>query len=162
VDVARPARPRLLTVLNAHVGQVTSSDIAFSPDGRLLALASGNGQVTIWNVTRPAHGFPVATMSGPKKAGWFTALRFAPGGRLLAGVTTSGMVLVYNLSHPARPVQTAIRHSLVTQALYPDGNAATAAAALAPDGRTVIDGQVFGGTRVRLWEVPAIAGEKQQ
>src|SRR6202042_3058838 len=53
-DVARPSRPRLLTVLDAHVGKVTSSDIAFSPDGRLLALASGNGQVTIWNVARPA------------------------------------------------------------------------------------------------------------
>ena len=89
-DVARPARPRLLTVLDAHVGQVTSSDIAFSPNGRLLALASGNGQITIWNVTRPARGFPAATVSGPKGAGWLTALAFAPGSRLLAGVTTSG------------------------------------------------------------------------
>jgi WD40 repeat protein len=222
-DVTRPARPRLLTVLNAHVGQVTSSDIAFSPDGHLLALASGNGQVTIWNVARPARGRAVATMSGPRRAGWFTALAFAPGGRLLAGVTTSGTVLVYHLGDPARPVLAAIRRSLVTRALYPDGAGATAAAptgcpgcllpgyalrfapggraltvvmdrgisnfysrdtvltwpvtasgalghdveatrdtwdglpALAPDGRTVIDGQIFGGTKVRLWELPATA-----
>jgi hypothetical protein len=224
-DVTRPGRPRLLTVLDAHVGKVTSSDIAFSPDGRLLALASGNGQVTIWNVTRPAHAFPVATMPGPKRAGWFTALAFAPGGALLAGVTTSGTVLVYSLDHPARPARTAIRRSLVTRALFPDGQAATSGAptgcpgclvpgyalgfapggrgltvvmdrimpdnssrdtvltwqvtasgalrdgteaarntwdgqpALAPDGRTVIDGQIFGSTRVRLWEAPAAAGE---
>ena len=32
----------------------------------------------------------------------------------------------------------------------------------APDGRTVIDGQVFGGTRVRLWEVSATPAEKPQ
>ena len=31
--------------------------------------------------------------------------------------------------------------------------------ALAPDGRTVIDGQIFGGTRVRLWEASAATGE---
>jgi hypothetical protein len=37
----------LLTVLAAHVGPVTHADIAFSPGGHLLALASGNGQVTI-------------------------------------------------------------------------------------------------------------------
>jgi WD40 repeat protein len=220
-DVARPDRPRLLTVLDAHVGKVTGSDIAFSPDGRLLALASGNGQVTIWNVTRPAHGFRVATMSPRQGTGWFTALRFAPRGALLAGVTTSGTVLVYNLDHPGRPARTAIRRSLVTLALFPDGEAATAGAptgcpgclvpsyalgfapggraltvvmdrimpdnssrdtvltwpvtasgalrdsteaarntwdgqpALAPDGRTVIDGQIFGGTRVRQWQVPA-------
>jgi len=225
-DVARPARPRLLTVLDAHVGKVTNSDIAFSPDGRLLALASGNGQITIWNVARPARGFPVATMSGPKGAGWLTAMAFAPGGRLLAAVTTSGTVLVYNLDHPARPVRTAIRRSLVTRALFPAGQGATTGAptgcpgcsvpfytlgfapgeraltlvmdrimpnqfsrdtvltwqvtasgalrngteaarntwdgqpALAPDGRTIVDGQIFGGTRVRLWEVPAAAGEK--
>jgi hypothetical protein len=114
----------------------------------------------------------------------------------------------------------AIRHSLVTRALYPDSEGATAAAptgcpgclvpsyalgfapdgraltvvmdrsisdfysrdtvltwpvtasgalgegtevtrdtwdglpALAPDGRTVIDGQIFGSTKVRLWKLP--------
>lgn len=88
-DIAHPGRPRLLTVLNAHVGQVTTSDIAFSPDGHLLALASGNGQVTIWNAIRPAHGYLVATMSGPRRAGWFTALKFAPSGQFLAGVTAT-------------------------------------------------------------------------
>ena len=227
-DVARPTRPRLLTVLDAHVGKETNSDIAFSPDGRLLALASGNGQVTIWNVARPARGFRAATMSGPPRAGWFTALAFTPACRLLAGVTTSGTVLVYNLDHPARPVLAAIRRSLATRALFPGRESATAAAptgcpgclvpnyalgfapggrtltvvmdrimpdnssrdtvltwqvsasgalrdgteaarntwdgqpALAPDGRTVIDGQIFGGTRVRLWEVPATPGDKPQ
>jgi WD40 repeat protein len=222
-NVARPRHPARLAVLSAGSSSRLWGE-AFSPDSGLLAAAYGAG-VTLWNVARPAHAFRVATMSGPKGAGWFTALAFAPGGALLAGVTTSGTVLVYSLDHPARPDRTAIRRSLVTRALFPDGQAATSGAptgcpgclvpgyalgfapggraltvvmvrimldnssrdtvltwqvtgsgalrdgieaarntrdgepALAPDGRTVIDGQAFGSTRVRLWEAPATAGE---
>ena len=79
-DVARPAEPRLLTVLDAHVGPVTHADIAFSPDGHLLALANGNGQVTIWDVTRPARAAPVATIT--VRDGYFQA-REQPGQRLI-------------------------------------------------------------------------------
>ena len=81
-DVARPARPRLLTVLAAHVGPVTHADIAFSPDGHLLALASGNGQVTIWDVTRPARAAPVATITSPG--------RLLPGPGVLAARRPAG------------------------------------------------------------------------
>jgi hypothetical protein len=226
-DVARPARPHLLNVLDFHVGKVLNADIAFSPDGHLLAAASGSGQITIWNVARPRHAAPVATISPPKGAGWLGALAFSPAGPLLAGVTSSGTVLVYNLARPAHPVRTALLRSLAPLALFPDGaSGATSAVptgcpgcgvpdfalgfapgghalalvmsrgappatiardtvltwqvtasgalrdraeayrniydgqpALAPDGRTVIDGQIFGGTTVRLWQVPAAPGE---
>jgi WD domain, G-beta repeat len=103
-DVARPAEPRLLTVLAAHVGPVTHADIAFSPDGHLLALANGNGQVTIWDVTRPARATPVATIT--VRDDYFQALAFSPQGDLLAGVTTAGTVLVYRLDDPGRPALT--------------------------------------------------------
>jgi WD domain, G-beta repeat len=107
-DVAHPARPRLLTVLDAHVGPVTHADIAFSPDGRLLALASGYAQITIWNVARPARAAPVATVTS--RNGYFQALAFSPQGDLLAGVTTEGTALLYRLDGRGRPAQTAIRH----------------------------------------------------
>ena len=116
-DVARPAEPRLLTVLAAHVGPVTHADIAFSPDGHLLALANGNGQVTIWDVTRPARAAPVATIT--VRDDYFQALAFSPQGDLLAGVTTAGTVLVYRLDNPGRPALTASRSGLAAQALYP-------------------------------------------
>ena len=118
-DVARPAEPRLLTVLAAHVGPVTHADIAFSPDGHLLALASGNGQVTIWDVTRPARAAPVATIT-VRADGYFQALAFAPQVDLLAGVTTAGTVLVYRLDDPGRPVY-GQPLGLAAQALYPGG-----------------------------------------
>ena len=218
-DVARPAQPRLLTVLDAHVGPVTHADIAFSPDGHLLALANGNGQVTIWDVTRPARAAPVATIT--VRNDYFQALAFSPQGDLLAGVTTAGTVLVYRLDDPDRPTVTASRSGLAAQALYPGGVRApaglaascpgcmapsyalgfapggraltvvldkifpdnssrdtaftwqvtaagsltggTSAArdtwdgqpALAPDGRTIVDGSPFGRTAVGLWELPA-------
>ena len=209
-------------MLAAHVGPVTHADIAFSPDGHLLALASGNGQVTIWDVTRPARAAPVATITS--RDGYFQALAFSPQGGLLAGVTTAGTVLVYRLDDPGRPAVTASRSGLAAQALYPGGVRApaglaascpgctapsyalgfapggraltvvldnilpdnssrdtaftwqvtaagsltggTSAArdtwdgqpALAPDGRTIVDGSAFGRTAVGLWELPAAAG----
>ena len=218
-DVARPAQPRLLTVLAAHVGPVTHADIAFSPDGHLLALANGNGQVTIWDVTRPARAAPVATIT--VRDDHFQALAFSPQGDLLAGVTTAGTVLVYRLDNPGRPALTASRSGLAAQALYPGGVRAPAGLAascpgcmtpsyalgfapggraltvvldkifpdnssrdtaftwqvtasgsltggisaardtwdgqpaLAPDGRTIVDGSAFGRTAVDLWELPA-------
>jgi hypothetical protein len=221
-DVARPAQPRLLTVLDAHVGPATPADIAFSGDGHLLALASGNGQVTIWGVARPARAAPVATITG--RDGYFQALAFSPRGGLLAGVTTGGTVLVYRLDGRGRPALTAIRSGLAARALYPGGVRApawlaascpgcmtpayalgfapggraltvvldksfpsnfcrdtaftwqvtasgrltggTSAArdawdgqpALAPDGRTIVDGSAFGRTAVGLWQLPAAAG----
>ncbi len=123
-DVASPARPRLLTVLNAHVGNVTPADIAFSPNGHLLALASGNGQITIWNVAHPTRAFPAATVT--ERNGYFQALAFSPQGELLAGVTTGGTVLVYRMDGHGRPALTDIRSGLVAQALFPGGQRAPA------------------------------------
>jgi WD40 repeat protein len=134
-DVARPHQPRLLTVLDAHVGPVTRADIAFSADGHLLALASGNGQATIWNVTRPAHGFPVATVSG--RDGYFQALAFSPQRDLLAGVTTGGTVLVYRLNDSGQPALTAVSMGLAAQALFPDGKPVTAGLAASCPGCVV-------------------------
>ena len=60
-DVASAARPRLLGTLAASVPQVyngasfSPQDIAFSPDGRMLARVTGAGHVTVWNVTDPAR-----------------------------------------------------------------------------------------------------------
>ena len=212
----------MLTVLDAHVGPVTHADIAFSPDGHLLALANGNGQVTIWDVTRPARAAPVATVT--VRDDYFQALAFSPQGDLLAGVTTAGTVLVYRLDDPGRPTVTASRSGLAAQALYPGGVRAAAGLAtscpgcttpsyalgfapggrtltvvldnilpdnssrdtafswqvttsgsltggtsaardtwdgqpaLAPDGRTIVDGSAFGRTAVDLWKLPAAAG----
>ena len=127
-DMASPARPRLLRTLDAPVtypagdGPIPFSqrDLAFSPGGTILASATGTDQVTLWNVTDPAHAYRMATLDG---AGDFIqAFAFSPRGNLLAAVTYHGTVLVYSLADPARPARTATVRGLLTRALYPSGS----------------------------------------
>jgi WD40 repeat protein len=158
-DVTNPARPRLLRSLGAPLTSPAEAavgsggetaldpqDIAFSPGGGILATVTGTDQVTLWNVTDPAHAYRMATLGG---AGAFVpAFAFSPGGNLLAAVTDHGTVLVYSLADPARPARTATVRGLLTRALYPSGSSqphetplcatcglASYAVAFAPGGR---------------------------
>ncbi len=108
-DMASPARPRLLRALDAPVtspagdGPIPFSqrDLAFSPGGTILASATGTDQVTLWNVTDPAHAYRMATIDG---AGDFIqAFAFSPRGNLLAAVTFHGTVLVLQPGRPCPP-----------------------------------------------------------
>jgi len=156
-DMASPARPRLLRTLDAPVtapggdGNIPFSqqDLAFSPAGTILASATGTDQVTLWNVTDPAHAYRLASLGG---AGDFIqAFTFSARGTLLAAVTYHGTVLVYSLANPARPARTATVRGLLTHAVFPSGSpqpsetplCATCdglgnyAVAFAPDGHTL-------------------------
>ena len=74
-NVADPARPRLLRTLAAAPVQTGNpgnfdlgdGDLVFSPDGRILASASGTDQITLWNVTRPARATRIATLHGQRR-----------------------------------------------------------------------------------------------
>ena len=126
-DMARPARPRLLGTLDAPVtapeggGPIPFSqqDLAFSPDGTVLASATGTDQVTLWNVTDPARAYRLATIGG--LGDFIQAFTFSPRGNLLGAVTYHGAVLVYSLANPARPARTATVRSLLTRAFFPSG-----------------------------------------
>ena len=106
-----PALPRLLRTLDAPATSPAGNsdevpfspqDLAFSPGGTILASATGTDQVTLWNVTDPAHAYRTADLDSP---GVFTqGLAFSPSGNLLAVLTSHGTVLVYSLADPpARP-----------------------------------------------------------
>lgn len=125
-NVADPARPRLLRALPAPVQtgnpgnyDLGDGDLVFSPDGRVLASASGTGQITLWNVTRPASATRIATLPG-RPGDYFTALAFSPRANLLAGVTFHGNLLVFRLAAPGHPVRVTTL-PLLASARFPGG-----------------------------------------
>ena len=155
-DVTSPARPRLLRTLDAPVTSAAGNsneipfsphDLSFSPGGSILASATGTDQVTLWNVTDPAHSYRLGTIDGP--GDFIQGLTFSPRGNLLAVVTYHGTVLIYSLADPASPARTATASGLLARARYPDGQSqpdetlcagcivASYAAAFSPDGHTL-------------------------
>ena len=66
--------------------------MAFSPDGKLLATASGDGYVWLWN---PATGQAVGTPLPAARAA-VNAVAFSRDGRLLATAGGDGTVRLWN------------------------------------------------------------------
>ncbi|MEU3280246.1 nSTAND1 domain-containing NTPase [Streptomyces antibioticus] len=102
------ARNRLVSIVNAplatpmlgHTGAVYLT--SFSPDGGLLATASYDRTVRLWDVTDPAR--PKA-LGGPLlgHTSWVSSAVFSPDGRTLASAGDDGTVRLWDLADPSRP-----------------------------------------------------------
>ena len=147
-DVADPAKPRIMRSFPAPVGVMGSNlqgDIAFSPDGHLLASAVGRSHVAIWNSADPAHAARIATITG--SAGFVDAIAFSPDGHLLADVSFTGAMNLFSLADPAEPKRLATKQTLaavgrtVRKCMTPPGQPSPPcpdvmyALAFSPDGR---------------------------
>ncbi|WP_051830155.1 MULTISPECIES: WD40 repeat domain-containing protein [Streptomyces] len=125
-------------------GAVTvGGTIAFSPDGRTLAVSGGyvNDTTQLWDVTDPDR----PARSGPPLNGGSISLAFSPDSRTLVTTTstgvTDGTVRLWNVSDHSRP-------ALLGQPLS-GYTSPVRAMAFSPDGHIL----ATAGTSVRLWRV---------
>ena len=83
--------PSLQIAFNAHAGLIT--EIVYSPDGSLIATASKDGSVQIWDAT---DGSPIRTLTG--HGGGVNSIAFSPDGSLLASGSDDRTAKLWNVA----------------------------------------------------------------
>lgn len=84
------------------------TSVALHPTLPLLAAASGDGTVRVWNIADLTHPRQIAVERPGAGTAYLT--RFSPNGRYLATSSDDGSVVMYRVDGTAPPVQTAILH----------------------------------------------------
>jgi serine/threonine protein kinase len=110
--------------------------VAFSPDGKTLAVADRNGQVYLWDV---ASGAPVATLADPGGKG-VNAVAFSPDGKTLAAADANGIAFLWDVGS----------RQLKAPLPDPDSKGANSVAFSPADGKTLAVGDLNG--RTYLWD----------
>ncbi|MGP9020039.1 nSTAND1 domain-containing NTPase [Streptomyces sp. BR1] len=99
---------RLISIVNAplatpllgHTGAVYLT--SFSPNGKILATASYDRTVRLWDVADPARPKPLgAPLTG--HTSWVSSAVFSPDGSTLASASDDGTIRLWDVRDPSRP-----------------------------------------------------------
>ena len=118
--------------------------MAFSPDGRTLAIGNDDGTIGLWNVSDPAHAAPIRkSLTGP--AGPVFSVTFSPDGRVLAAGDGGGddTIRLWNVTSPAHATP-------VGAPLYGPGNTVSGVT-FSPNGRLLAASSQ--DDKIWLWNV---------
>jgi len=150
-DLADPARPTTITMLDAHPegfrheseGTIYSfGEIAFTHDGRTLAVTGkidNNPYLVVWNVSRPARAVSIRVDGEVKGAG--LTLAFSPDGRTIATGGEDDLVKLWSVG----------RRTVKPIADIPDHASAVNTVVFSPDGRTLATAS--NDETAMLWDV---------
>jgi WD40 repeat protein len=139
-DIRSPAHPQALPPLDVAGRASSVFGVAYRPDGRLLAVASADHQVWLWNISDLRHPVQVARLGGFSSYAYTVA--FSPNGRTLAAGSADGTVRVWDVSRPAHPRLLAVLRQ-PTSTVYQ--------VAFSPDGSTLAASTT--GQQVWLWHI---------
>lgn len=126
-----------VALLEERLGWV--GDIAFSPDGQLLASGVPDGTIKLWSL---ASRQVVAVLKGHEKPVWSVA--FSPNGKMLASGSEDKTVKLWQIDQE-REIATFTEH-----------NRTVTSVAFSPDGQMLASGS--SDSSIRLWDVRT--GEK--
>ena len=123
-------------------GERIVSDLAFSPDGKLLAVADREHKITIWPLDGTRPNQPQATLNHEE---WVRRVIFLPDSRTLVSVAGDNAYL-WSLDKPEKPLRT-----------FPQGSKIFSALDISRDGRllaTAGKGDDSGEGRViKIWSI---------